>query len=39
MSVQIYHEYENQYFSCIFFEHGYLTYNSTYIFENVYVYC
>ena len=39
MSVQMYHESEKLYFSCIFFEHGYLIYYSTYIFENVYVYC
>ena len=39
MSVHMYHEYENPYFSWIFFEHGYLTYYSTYIFEDLYVYC
>ena len=39
MSVQMYSEFENPHFSNIFFEHGYLTYYSTYLFENVYVYC
>ena len=32
--MQMCHESENPYFSCIFFEHGYLTYYSTYIFGN-----
>ena len=32
--MQMYYESENPYFSCIFFEHGYLTYCSTYLFEN-----
>ena len=31
-------DYENPHFSHIFFEHGYLTYYSTYLLENVYVY-
>ena len=31
-------ECENLYFSHIFFQHGYLTYNSTYVLENLYVY-
>ena len=30
MSVQMYHESKSPHFSCIFFEHGYLTYYSTY---------
>ena len=30
-------EYENPHFSQIFFEHGYLTYYSTYRLENLYV--
>ena len=29
---------ENPHFSCILFEHGYLTYYSTYLVENLYVY-
>ena len=36
--MQMYHKSENPYFSYIFFEHGYLTYYSTYVFENLYVY-
>ena len=39
MSVQMYSEFENPHFPCILFENGYLTYYSTYIFENLYVYC
>ena len=31
-------EYENPHFSHIFFEHGYLTYYSTYRLDNLYVY-
>ena len=31
-------ESENHHFSHIFFQHGYLTYYSTYLFENLYVY-
>ena len=31
-------EYENPYFSHVFFEHGYLTYYGFYRLENVYVY-
>ena len=31
-------EYENPDFSRIFFQHGYLTYYSTYLLENLYVY-
>ena len=31
-------EYENPHFSHTFFEHGYLTYYSTYLLEIVYVY-
>ena len=31
-------ESENHYFSHIFFQHGYLTYYSTYLLENFYVY-
>ena len=31
-------ESENHHFSHIFFLHGYLTYYSTYLLENVYVY-
>ena len=31
-------EYENSHFSHIFFEHRYLTYYSTYLLENLYVY-
>ena len=31
-------EYENSHFSHISFEHGYLTYYSTYLLENLYVY-
>ena len=38
-SVQIYHEPENRYFSYIIFEHGYLTYYSTDLFDILYVYC
>ena len=34
----MYRESENSYFLCIFFEHGYLTYYGTYLFENLYVY-
>ena len=39
MSVQMYCEFENPYLLCIFFDHGYLTYYSTYLFENLYVHC
>ena len=39
ISVQMYHESENPHFSCIFFEHAYLAYYSTYPFENLYVFC
>ena len=39
MSLKIYCESENSHISCILFEHGYLTYYSTYLFENMYVYC
>ena len=31
-------ESENHHFSHIFFQHGYLTYYSTYLLENLYVY-
>ena len=31
-------EYENSNFSHIFFQHGYLTYYSTYLLENLYEY-
>ena len=31
-------ESENHHFSHIFFQHGYLTYYSTYLIENLYVY-
>ena len=37
--MKIYCESENPHFSCIFYEHGYVTYYSTHLFENVYVYC
>ena len=30
--------YKNSHFSHIFFQHGYLTYYSTYLLKNVYVY-
>ena len=39
MSVQMCNDSENPHFSYIFFEHGYLTYYSTYLPENLYVYC
>ena len=35
MSVQMYSEFENPHFSCIFFQHGYLSYYSTYLFKNL----
>ena len=31
-------EYENSHFSHIFFQHGYLTYYSTYLLKSLYVY-
>ena len=31
-------KYQNSHFSHIFFQHGYLTYYSTYLLKNVYVY-
>ena len=37
--MQMYRKSENPYFSYIFFEHGYLIYYSTYLFEILYVYC
>ena len=36
--MQMCSEYENSHFSHIFFQHGYLTYYSTYLLKNVYVY-
>ena len=36
--MRMYLEYENPHFSHIFFQHGYLTYYSTYLLENFYVY-
>ena len=38
MFVQMYQESEKPHFPCNFFEHGYLTYYSTYLFKNLYVY-
>ena len=34
----MYAESENHHFSHIFFQHGYLTYYSNYLLENLYVY-
>ena len=36
--MRMYPEYENSHFSHIFFQHGYLTYYSTYLIENLHVY-
>ena len=38
VSVRMCPEYENPHFSHIFFQPGYLTYYSTYLLENVYMY-